>query len=52
LQVKLVESGPLLVWSDRGSPRAKGVEVKSVGASLYRIELPVAGATREITLSR
>ena len=52
LEVSLVESGPLLVWSERGIPMIKDAEVQTIGPSLYRINLPVAGAVRNITLTR
>lgn len=52
LEVRLVESGPLLVWSERGIPQINGADVQPVGPSLYRINLPVAGAARNIKLAR
>jgi hypothetical protein len=52
LEMRLVESGPLLIWSERGIPQIKGADVQSAGSSLYRINLPVAGAARDIKLTR
>lgn len=48
----LEESGPLMVWSENGAPKMKGVSFKSVGENLYLANLPIVAGSCEITLSR
>ena len=48
----LKESGPLLVWSEKGAPKMKGVSFKSVGENLYLADLPVKEGALRLTLSR
>ncbi|MGJ8654581.1 MAG: Sip1-related alpha-galactosidase [Opitutaceae bacterium] len=48
----LKESGPLMVWSEKGVPRMKGAAFKLAGGNLYLANLPVEAGAREITLSR
>jgi hypothetical protein len=48
----LEESGPLMVWSDKGAPKMKGASFKSVGDNLYLADLPVKEGVREMILTR
>lgn len=48
----LKESGPLMVWSEDGTPVMAGATFKSVGENLYLAELPIVGGSKEITLKR
>jgi len=48
----LEESGPLMVWSERGTPKMEGVAFKLVGNNLYLAELPLGEGSQEIILKR
>jgi hypothetical protein len=52
LELRLVESGPLAVWSEKGAPRAEGVVFVPVGQGLYRADLPVGKRDMTLTLAR
>ncbi|MHC4502442.1 MAG: Sip1-related alpha-galactosidase [Planctomycetota bacterium] len=52
LKLRMVESGPLAVWSQRGVPRAKGLTFKDAGDGLYKADLPVGKRGRTITIRR
>jgi hypothetical protein len=48
----LEESGPLLIWSERGTPKMNGATFKSVGGNLYLADLPIEVGARELTVTR
>ena len=48
----LKESGPLMVWSENGTPAMPGATFKSVGKNLFLAELPIVSGIKEITLKR
>ncbi|TWU40153.1 Raffinose synthase or seed inhibition protein Sip1 [Novipirellula aureliae] len=48
----LKESGPLLIWSEKGAPLLEGASFQSIGSNLYLAELAVEEGVREITISR
>jgi hypothetical protein len=48
----LKESGPLMIWSEKGAPKMKGASFKSVGDNLYLADLPVKAGAVEITVTR
>ena len=48
----LKESGPLMVWSENGTPTMDGATFKSVGENLYLAELPIISGSKEIILKR
>ena len=48
----LNESGPLMVWSETGTPQMDGATFESLGKGLYLAKLPVAKGSREISLKR
>lgn len=52
LKVRLVESGPLAVWSARGAPKSPGVTFARAGNGLYKAHLPVEGKPRTVTITR
>jgi hypothetical protein len=41
LILRVHESGPVLFWSEAGTPKCELAEVKSAGESLWQIDLPV-----------
>jgi len=52
VKVRLAESGPLAVWSERGAPKARGVAFTPAGAGLYVADLPVEPRPRTLTVMR
>ena len=40
LEVEMVESGPLVVWSEAGTPQAAGVEVADLGRGFWQLNVP------------
>jgi len=52
LKVRLVESGPLAVWSARGAPTSAGVTFAPAGNGLYKAALPVEAKARTLTITR
>ena len=52
LKLRLAESGPLAVWSERGAPRADGVRFADAGNGLYTADLPVQPRPRTVTIRR
>jgi hypothetical protein len=52
LKIKLIEAGPLAVWSGKGAPKAEGLEFTDAGNGLYKADLPVGERNRIVTLVR
>jgi hypothetical protein len=52
LELRLVETGPLAVWSGKGAPRAEGVVFVPAGDGLYKADLPVGRKKVELTVTR
>jgi len=50
--VRMVEAGPLAVWSAKGKPRAEGVTFADRGDGLYTADLPVGERGRVLTIRR
>ena len=48
----LKESGPLMVWSENGTPQMDGVTFEALGDGLYLAKLPVVTGSQEISLKR
>ncbi|CAA6691842.1 MULTISPECIES: Sip1-related alpha-galactosidase [unclassified Lentimonas] len=48
----LKESGPLLIWSEQGTPKMNGASFKPVGDNLYLADLPIEAGAREVTVTR
>lgn len=48
----LKESGPLMIWSEKGAPKMKGASFTSVGGNLYLADLPVKAGALEVTVTR
>jgi hypothetical protein len=52
LRIRMVESGPLAVWSGKGAPTAKGVSFEHLGNGLYKADLDLGEAGRELAIRR
>lgn len=52
LTVEMVESGPMVIWSTRGTPKADGIVAKDLGNGFWQFDLPVAEGSRDIAVSR
>ena len=48
----LKESGPLMVWSETGTPQMEGVTFKSIGNGLFLTDLKVEEGIRQMSLKR
>ena len=48
----LLESGPLMVWSEKGAPKMEGVTFEDLGDNLYQANLEVKAGAMEMTLTR
>ena len=48
----LKESGPLMVWSEKGAPQMTGATFESLGDGLYLANLKVVKGSRQISLNR
>ncbi len=48
----LKESGPLTVWSDKGTPKMEGASFRSLGDGLYVADLKIEKGERKIELTR
>ncbi len=48
----LKESGPLMIWSEEGTPKMRGASFKTVGSNLYHAELPIEKGVCEINITR
>lgn len=48
----LAESGPLLIYSEKGQPKMQGVEFKHIGDGLYQADLEVVSGKRQFSISR
>lgn len=47
----LKESGPLMIWSEKGVPKMKGTSFESVGENVYLADLPVKAGALEGSLT-
>lgn len=52
LELTLAESGPLVVWSAHGEPRADGVAFTDAGNGFWRADLPRGQRDRRLVLRR
>ena len=48
----LMESGPMMVWSEKGAPQMTGATFESLGNGLYFANLKVVKGSRQIVLKR
>lgn len=52
LTVKLVRSGPLAIWSGKGTPKAEGIDFVNKGNGLYIAEIPVSREPKILKITR
>ena len=52
LVLRLAESGPLTVWTAKGTPSADGLEFRDAGGGLWHARMPVGKRNVELTLTR
>jgi hypothetical protein len=52
LVLRLAESGPLAVWSAKGTLSAEGLEFRSAGRGLWLADMPVGKKNLELTVTR
>ncbi|NQU44986.1 raffinose synthase [bacterium] len=52
LILRVEESGPVLFWSESGTPKRPAGEVKPVGESLWQIDLPVEATSAVVKIQR
>ncbi|MGJ8640505.1 MAG: Sip1-related alpha-galactosidase [Opitutaceae bacterium] len=52
VEFTLKESGPLLIWSEQGAPKMKGLTFKAVDEHLYLADLPVSSGSQKYKLTR
>jgi len=52
LTVSMVETGPLVVWSDEGSPAIEGVSRKDLGNGFWQFDLPKGKSNELVTVRR
>jgi hypothetical protein len=52
LRLKMVEPGPLAIWSARGIPKAKGFHFQDCGNGLYRADFPIGQRGGTIIIDR
>lgn len=52
IQFTLEESGPLLIWSQNGTPKLAGHRFESLGNGLYFADIPVKTSRQQFTITR
>ncbi len=52
MKLKMLESGPLALWSARGAPRAPGLTFVHLGGGLYRAEMAVGERDKVLAVTR
>jgi hypothetical protein len=52
LDVSMVESGPLVIWSANGTPKAKGFTAKDLGNGFWQFELPAGQKDYSIKIAK
>jgi len=52
LKIKMIEAGPLAIWTVRGEPKAKGIAFTHIANGLYKADLAIGEKNRIITISR
>ncbi|MDF7800835.1 Sip1-related alpha-galactosidase [Pontiellaceae bacterium B1224] len=51
LELSMVESGPLVIWSAHGMPKAKGLTARDLGNGFWQFDLPEVDGGRTITIT-
>jgi hypothetical protein len=52
LEVTMIESGPLVIWSADGAPNVAGILAQDLGNGFWQFDLPVVEGCRKITFYR
>ena len=52
LTLRLVEAGPLAVWTERGAPKSENVTFTHAGGGLYTAEMPVGDRDKTLVIRR
>ena len=52
LKLRMVESGPLAVWCDGGTPQAEGISFEDCGGGLFKAPLPIGNRDEIVTITR
>ena len=52
LTIEMVEGGPLVIWSGKGTPTAEGIVAKDLGNGFWQFDLPVTESSQQILLTR
>ena len=52
LKLRMVESGPLGVWSGRGVPKAAGIVFEDCGNGLFKAPIPIGEPDAVIMITR
>lgn len=52
LELRMVESGPLAVYSPNGAPKSGDLEFEDIGEGLYRVDLPVGELDLVLNITR
>jgi hypothetical protein len=52
LKIRMVESGPLSVWCDRGTPNVAGASVEACGGGLFHVPMPTGNRDQIVTITR
>jgi hypothetical protein len=52
LKIKMIESGPLAIWSDKGVPNAKKIKFENAGGGLYKANITGGQKDLIVTISR
>lgn len=50
--IRMIETGPLAVWSGQGMPKADGLQFVGSGGGLYRADMPVGQPLKTIRITR
>ncbi len=52
LKLRLVETGPIAIWSEHGAPQARGADFEEIAPNLYLAELPIQAKRKTMTIRR
>ncbi|MCD6393075.1 MAG: hypothetical protein J7M40_06165 [Planctomycetes bacterium] len=50
--IKMIEEGPLAIWSGQGIPKADGLQFKDAGNGLYKADMPIVQRKKSIRITR
>jgi hypothetical protein len=52
MRIKMIESGPLAIWSERGVPKGDVVSFQAAGKGVYKADIHVGGSDMMISVTR